>query len=115
MGSKSSGPTFRNCLSAEILANTIRKDLTIIGISINNWDIKISQYSDDTTFILDLTSKALISALNLLNDFCSFSGLRLNDTKTEALWIGSSIGNGITPTPGYNLKWPKTKLISLGV
>ena len=43
------------------------------------------------------------------------SGLRLNDKKTEALWIGSSIENDKILLPGKNLKWPKTKVKTLGL
>ena len=102
-------------LSAEILAKAIRKNPNIRGISINNNDIKISQYGDDTTLILDGSREALISALRFLDEFSDLSGLKLNDTKTEALWIGSSIGNDNLPTPGYSLKWPKKKVKTLGV
>ena len=38
-------------LSAEILAKAVMKNPNIRGISINNNDIKISQYADDTTLI----------------------------------------------------------------
>ena len=55
-------------LSAEILANAIRTNRNISGISINNNDIKISQYADDTTLILDSSREALISALRLLDE-----------------------------------------------
>ena len=58
---------------------------------------------------------ALISALNLLSDFSSISGLGLNDTKREALWIGSSIENGFTLNPGCILIWPKIKVKLLEV
>ena len=102
-------------LSAEILAKAIRKNPNIRGVSINNNDIKISQCADDTTLILDGSREALISALRFLDEFSNLSGLKLNDTKTEALWIGSSIGNDNLPTPGYSLKWPKEKVKTLGV
>ena len=102
-------------LSAEILAKAIRKNPNIRGISINNNDIKISQYADDTTFILDGSREVLISALRVLDEFSSLSGLKLNDTKTETLWIRSSIGNDNLPTPGYSLKWPKEEVKTLGV
>ena len=102
-------------LSAEILAKAIRKNPNKGGILINNNDIKISQYADDTTLILDGSREALISALRLLDEFGNLSGLKLNDTKTEALWIRSSIGNDNVPTPGFSLKWPKEKVKTLGV
>ena len=97
-------------LSAEILAKAIRKNPNIRGISINNNDIKISQYADDTTLILDGSREALISALLVLDEFSNLSGLKLNDTKTEALWIGSSIGNDNLPTPVTVLNGQRRKL-----
>jgi len=38
-------------LAAEVLTNAIRNDNNIKGISVNNKEIKISQYADDTTHI----------------------------------------------------------------
>ena len=43
------------------------------------------------------------------------SGLRLNDKMTEALWIGSSIGNERLILPGKDSKWPKYKVKTLGL
>ena len=54
-----------------------------------NTEIKISQYADDTTLILDGSQKSLSEALKVLKKFSKASGLRLNSKKTEALWIGS--------------------------
>ena len=51
----------------------------------------------------------------MLDDFSKVSGLRLNDKKTEALWIGASIGNEKIMLPGKELKWPKEKVKSLGL
>ena len=51
----------------------------------------------------------------MLDDFSKVSGLRLNDKKTEALWIGSGIENDKILLPGKNLKWPKTKVKTLGL
>ena len=53
--------------------------------------ISQSQYADDTTFILDGSRESFLSSLAMLDDFSKVSGLRLNDRKTEALWIGASI------------------------
>ena len=80
-------------LSAEILAKAIRSNKNIKGISVNNSEIKISQYADDTTFILNGTSESLSATLQTIETFGSMSGLRLNSKKTEALWIGSMVGN----------------------
>lgn len=45
--------------------------------------IKVSQYADDTTMILDGSNKSFTSALVDLELFGAISGLRLNDKKTE--------------------------------
>ena len=42
-------------LSAKILAKEIRSNENIKGISFSNTEIKISQYAEDTTFILNGT------------------------------------------------------------
>ena len=75
--------------AAEILAKTVRNNKGITGFSLGNDEVKISQHADDTTFVLDGSEKSLISAVQSLDDFCKISGLKLNDSKTEALLIGS--------------------------
>ena len=80
-------------LSAEILAKAVRKNNIIKGICVNNEEIKLSQYADDTTFILDGTKESLKATFHLLERFSLSSGLRINHyKKTEALWIGSCVG-----------------------
>ena len=102
-------------LSAEVLATAIRKNTSIKGISVNDVEIKLSQYADDTTLILDGSAESLRSSLATFDNFSKVSGLRLNDKKTEALWIGASIGNDKILLPGKELKWPKDKVKSLGL
>ena len=102
-------------LVAEVLAKAIRNNSNIKGIFVSNQKIKISQYADDTTLILDGSIESLSFSLKILDDFGKVSGLRLNDRKTEALWIGSSIGNDPISIPGKNLKWPVAKVKALGL
>ena len=102
-------------LSAEVLAKAIRKDKYIKGILVNNTEIKLSQYADDTTLILNGSRESLINCLQILDDFYKVSGLKLNDKKTEALWIGSKCGSCEISLPGRNFKWPKNKVKALGV
>ena len=40
-------------IAAEVLASAIKNNGNIKGITVNNIEIKISQYADDTTLILD--------------------------------------------------------------
>lgn len=102
-------------LSAEILAKAIRSNNNITGISVNNTEIKISQYADDTTFILNGTRVSLSTTLEVIEKFGSVSGLRLNNKKTEALWIGSMAGKKEKLFPEKNFKWPENKVKALGV
>jgi hypothetical protein len=102
-------------LVAEVLAKTIRSNRNIKGFSLGNNEVKLSQYADDTTLILNGSKESLIAALQVLEDFSKTSGLRLNDSKTEALCIGSKSGQEKIFVPGKDIKWPKRKVKALGL
>ena len=78
-------------IAVEILACKIRQDHNLKGFEIKidgkTHTLKISQLADDTT--LFLKSKQDISkALNMIEKFGSLSGLKLNRSKTEGIWLG---------------------------
>ena len=74
-------------LGIELLSKAIKNEPTIKGIQVNKHELKISQYADDTTvFVRDLDS--VVSLLKVLNEFEELSGLEINTTKTEAMWLG---------------------------
>ena len=50
---------------------------------------KVSQFADDTSLILDGSEKSLNEALLELDWYAKFSGLNINFTKTQVVWIGS--------------------------
>ena len=102
-------------LCVEILAERIRTNKDIEGIFIKGHEIKISQYANDTTIILNGSEKSFTCALLDLELFSTISGLKLNNKKTEALWIGSYTGRVDQLCPEKNLKWVKDKTKSLGV
>ena len=102
-------------LCVEILAERIRTNKDIEGIFIKGNEIKVSQYADDTTLILNGSEKSLTDALSDLELFSTISGLKLNNKKTEALWIGSYTGRADQLCPEKNLKWVKDKTKTLGV
>ena len=94
----------------ELLANKIRNTKEIKGIKINEIEIKIIQMADDTTlFLRDLPSLKL--ALNIINRFHLFAGLKLNKGKTEAMWLGKWRHSLEKPA---GLKWVK-EVHSLGI
>ena len=102
-------------LSVEVLAKAIRENKNIKCILVNQNEIKISQYADDTTLILDGSKSSLEASFKILDKFGAVSGLRLNDKKTEALWIGSNTGKDQIIFSERNFKWPKYKVKSLSV
>ena len=96
-------------LCAEILAIAIRNNTEIRGITVNKTEIEISQYADNTTLILDGSKPSFSAALETLKNFGTISGLRLNNRKTEALWIGSYKGKEEILSPEKNFNWPKNR------
>ena len=65
--------------------------------------------------ILGGSKESLRACLKRLDHFFEVSGLKLNDLKTEGLWIGANSGKDRISTPGRNFKWPKYKVKALGV
>ena len=98
-------------LGIELLSRSIRSDPTIKGIQVNKHELKISQYTNDTTvFVRDLDS--VTSLLKLLNEFNECSGLEIKKTKTEAMWLGEWKDKTDEP---FGFKWPKEPINALGV
>ena len=56
---------------------------TIKGIKINEKEIKLTQFADDTTLILNGTTSSLQATLNTLEIFSTLSGLKVNMEKTH--------------------------------
>ena len=75
-------------VAVETLAIAIRQNSRINGITIEKEETKLLEYADDTTAVLsDINSAHTL--FNLLEDFEKLSGLAVNPTKTEGMWIGS--------------------------
>ena len=74
-------------IAVELLSSAIRSSKEIKGIQVMEKEIKLSQYADDTTtFCADVN--ALHKLLELLDLFKNCCVLKLNSTKSEALWLG---------------------------
>ena len=98
-------------IGIELFARALKNDHTIKGIEVEQKEIKVTQYADDTTvFVRDRES--VTQLLKLLEEFKVNCGLEINTTKTEALWLGSWRNNKETP---YNFKWPREPVHALGV
>ena len=83
----------------------------IKGITIEKNETKLLQYADDTTAVLSDISSAQ-TLFRLLNDFEKISGLAVNPSKTEGLWIGSIREFESKP---FGIKWTKEPVKALSV
>ena len=98
-------------LSAEIMANKIQQDLHVKGIEILGKELKLSQYADDTNLLCaDLAS--VEKALEIIDNFGTLVGLKLNQKKTKALWLGKLKNNKGNP---LQLKWLHNPVKILGI
>ena len=98
-------------LVIELLANAIRSDEAIKGISIGNRVIKSVIYADDLSATVSNIGSAK-RLFELFEYFGQFSGLKLNLEKTEALWLGSAKNCKRHP---LGIKWPSKPIKALGV
>ena len=71
----------------ELLACKIRQDKEIQGINIFGQELKLSQFADDTT-LFNSNCNSINKAMAVLDNFGDISGLKLNPSKTKALWLG---------------------------
>ena len=97
-------------VAIEILAILIRSDANIKGITIGDNETKLLAYADDMTALLsDIPS--LKKFLDSLNAFEMCSGLKMNVSKTKAMWIGT-MKNSLEKPLG--LEWCTT-VTNLGI
>ena len=87
----------------------------IRGITVKDKEIKLSQYGDDTTLILDGSEEYLLDSLEIIDYFGNISSLRLNTKKTEALWIVASVDWYFKLCLKRTLNGRKKKVRALGV
>ena len=73
--------------------------------------VKLAQYADDTTVILE-DSESILHLFDLLSQFEKRSGLRINESKSELLWMGSG---RFRKDKIRNLKLNEEPILALGV
>ena len=88
-------------LAVELMSLKIRNDSEIRGLRYNDEEIKILSYADDTTAILrdELDAQRLF---DFLKRFEKLSGLKMNKSKTEGLWLGINKDSDFKP---LGIKW----------
>jgi len=98
-------------VAIETLAIAIRQNSMIKGITVGEKETKLLQYTVNTTAVL-LEVNSAQTLFRLLNNFKKLSGLEVNPTKTEGMWIRSSRENKTKP---FGIKWPNEPIKALGV
>lgn len=95
----------------EMMAAKIRQERGIKGLHLNGMDLELLQYADDTNGLLQ-DEQSAANFLKTVNEFGSFSGLKLNTDKTEAMWLGCYRHRHSKP---LGILWPNKPLRILGV
>ena len=102
-------------ICTEILAISVRANQNIKGVKVNGEETKLSQFADDTTFILLYDSDTLKAVLDTLDQFYICSGLKINYDKTEILRIGSLKHSLAKLYTQKDLKWTNGTVDLLGI
>ena len=102
-------------LCVEVLGKMIKNDKEVRGIRINETEFKLSQYADDTQIFLDGSKESMEKLMSILQTFYRMSGLKVNEEKTKALWVGSMSKSHKQICPEYNLDWEQKPIKILGV
>ena len=102
-------------LAAEILSLLIKQSPDIRGFKINGIEFKLTQFADDTTLILDGSQPSLQAALNILELYGNYSGLKMNKEKTKVIWIGKKRLSREKLNVSVKLDWGSTEFTLLGL
>ena len=95
--------------------NVFKSNKYIRGIRINNKEFKISQFADDTTLTLDGSQVSLQAALNTLETYGTYSGLKINKEKTKVIWLGRKKHSKDKLNVSVNLDWGCSEFTLLGI
>jgi hypothetical protein len=74
-----------------------------------------TSFADDTSVILDGSEESLNETLLELEWFKKISGLQINFSKTQVIWIGSKKYSSDRLCENWNLSWGKTTFTVLGI
>ena len=100
---------------AETMALLFLMNPEITGFKINSKEFKITQFADDTTLILDGSQHSLQAALNTLEIYGNFSGLKMNKEETKVIWIGRKKYSKDKLNVSVNLDWGKVEFVLRGI
>uniref|UniRef100_A0A671U5V2 Reverse transcriptase domain-containing protein n=1 Tax=Sparus aurata TaxID=8175 RepID=A0A671U5V2_SPAAU len=100
-------------LALEPLAIAIRQNADIKGVTIGNEVHKLSLYADDVILFLSQPIKSIRSALQTIDQFSSFSGYKVNWSKTEAFPLSDLAS--MPDVSAFNISIPEHGIKYLGI
>ncbi len=101
-------------MAIESLAEAIRSAPFISGLQIGHIYHKIALYADDVLIFLSEPEKSVPALIELINWFSTFSGYKVNLTKSEAMPLGTLISKPNT-VPCFPFKWSPLGFVYLGI
>ena len=102
-------------ICAEIMSLMFRQHGEIKGIKLKDSETLLSLFADDTTLFLDGSEESMKNAFQVLDDFSAMSGLKINNEKTQIVWIGRNVGCGIRYLRDRNFIWDPGSFKVLGI
>ena len=100
-------------LCAEILAIMTRRNTQMKGFVRNDYECKMEQYADDTTFILEGNRECINACMSTLQAFGSMSELNLNAKKTQVFWMGPGLAPAFLADTGLTIAEDKFTLLGI--
>lgn len=100
-------------LAGEILSNVVRQNKEIQGIQVDDEEIKILQYADDTCGIFNNSKSAKIF-LREVETYGLYAGLKVNKEKTEGLRLGTN-HTYVNDSKLFGISWPQNPVRLLGI
>lgn len=100
-------------LFIEALAQVIREDVSITGISIKGMEHKLSLYADDVLVTLSNPKSSLPKLMTCLEEYGSYSGYKVNINKTQTLSFNYLPQENVRRK--FNFKWNADVIKYLGV
>ncbi|XDV28526.1 hypothetical protein PO909_031812 [Leuciscus waleckii] len=100
-------------LALEPLAETIQLHTDVKGITIGSKQHKIALYADDILIFLSSPQRSIYAIMDILNEFSTISGYRINFNKSEAMPLGAL--NTADVQESFPFKWSRSGFTYLGI
>ena len=101
-------------IAIEPFAQSIRQSPTISGVVVGEREHRINLYADDVLLFLTQPDLSVPAVMDVISKFGSFSGYKINFSKSEAMPLGSLKNIPSAPDP-FPFRWSPNGFVYLGV